>query len=120
MVYFKFANRMKKNKHDEEFSYIGRIIQFFLRTFIPKANPDFDCLYKYGNTWYIEYDIGEQYAYREVGLDKYDKVIVKAPYKNNYGFWTDNNLTIDEFVTHFSIEYISKDDFEYIWNQLHD
>jgi hypothetical protein len=90
----------------------------FLQMFVPKANPDFDTLFKYVNTWFIEYDAGEQCVLREVGLDKYDKVIVKAPFKNNYGFWTDNNLTIKEFVTQFNIEYINKNDFEYVWNQL--
>lgn len=118
MEYFKFANRLVPNRNDKESFCMWRFVLFFLKMFVPKANPDFDTLFKYVNTWFIEYDAGEQCVLREVGVDKYDKVIVKAPFKNNYGFWTDNNLTIKEFVTQFNIEYINKNDFEYVWNQL--
>ena len=118
MRYFKFANRLVPNRNDKESSCMRKFVLFFLRIFLPKANPDFDTLFKYVNIWFIEYDAGEQCVLREVGLDKYDKVIVKAPFKNNYGFWTDNNLTIEEFVTQFNIEYINKSDFEYVWDLL--
>lgn len=117
MVYFKFVNNEMKGSENKKRSCVDRIISLFLRSFLPMANPDFDRLYKFVNIWYIEYDNFEHYTLREVGLDINNYVIVKAPFKNNFGYWTDSNMTEKSFASHFNIEYINKDDFENVWKE---
>ncbi|MBK7855619.1 MAG: hypothetical protein IPJ79_12595 [Bacteroidetes bacterium] len=37
------------------------------------------------------------------------------PYKDNYGYWTDNNLLLHDFKEHFVVSEINKDSFEQSW-----
>ena len=60
------------------------------------------------------YDLGG-IPEREIGLDKEGRVILKMPYKDNYGYWTDNNLLLNDFKEHFVVSEIRKDSFEKSW-----
>ncbi|MFI0428505.1 hypothetical protein [Mariniflexile sp. HMF6888] len=53
---------------------------------------------------------------REIGMDKDGRIIVKMPFKNNYGYWTDNNLLLADFKGHFETIEISRDSFENHWS----
>ena len=78
-------------------------------------DTDFEQLYEDVHQWYLEYDELNKETCREIGIDSYNRVIVKAPYSNNYGYWADNNMTIEKYSSYFDIEYISKEDFESMW-----
>jgi hypothetical protein len=40
---------------------------------------------------------------------------MKMPYKKNYGYWTDNNMLLDDFRKHFEVSEITKEEFERQW-----
>ena len=83
---------------------------------IPIANPDFENKIDKVSTWLIEFEADSYYPNREIGLDSLDKPILIMPWQKNYGYWTDNNLTIEVFRSHFNITDISKNEFERYWN----
>lgn len=90
----------------------------FLKIIIPQANPDYDKKIQYVKFWLIEFDNENSYPVREVGLDENHQSIVKMPYKKNYGYWTDNELKIEDFKKSFNTEEIDRDYFIKKWNQI--
>jgi hypothetical protein len=40
---------------------------------------------------------------------------MKMPLKDNYGYWSDNNLLLDNFKEHFKVSEITKEAFEQQW-----
>ena len=115
MVYFKFLFNNKIN--EEKTSFKEKVIGFILSHVLPNANPDFDNRYKDVVTWYIEYDDKNCCPCREVGVDLNDNAIVMAPYKKNYGYWMDTNMTIETYTNQYDIIYINKNIFENIWEK---
>ena len=93
----------------------ARIVKVVLTTIIPTANPDFENKIDKVSTWLIEFEGDSYYPNREVGLDISNKPILIMPWKKNYGYWTDNNLTIEDFRSHFKTKNISKEEFEKYW-----
>jgi hypothetical protein len=83
---------------------------------IPKANPDFENKIDLVENWLIELDFETGIPEREIGLNKNGQVILKMPFKNNYGYWTDNNLMLKDFKKHFKTSEINNTDFEKYWN----
>ena len=82
---------------------------------IPKANPDFDDKIDEVQYWLVECDNETGIPEREIGLNKEGRVILKMPFNDNYGYWTDNNLLLNDFKEHFVVSEISKDSFEKYW-----
>ena len=91
------------------------ILAGVLTKIIPKGNPDFDKEIDEVETWQIECDSETGIVEREIGLDKENRVKVKMPFKENYGYWIDNNLLLNDFKNHFSVSEISKETFEKNW-----
>ena len=89
-----------------------------LTKIIPKGNPDFDDKIDEVQYWLVECDSETGMLEREIGLDKEGRVIMKMPYQDNSGYWTDNNLLLNDFKNHFIISEISKDSFEQNWESL--
>lgn len=87
-----------------------------LSAIIPKANPDFENKINLVEKWIIELDNETGIPEREIGMDKAGRIIVKMPFKNNYGYWTDNNLLLADFKSHFKNSEISRDTFENYWS----
>ena len=81
----------------------------------PLANPDFDKKINEAVFWLIEYEDDSYFPNREIGLDLQGKPIMIMPWRKNYGYWTDNNLVIKDFRSHFEIVNISKEEFEKQW-----
>ena len=115
MIYITFLDNDKAVYEKKESFFFKRILCPILSLIIPKANPDFDHLYKNVYQWYIEYDDLNNCTCREIGIDINHRVIVKAPYMKNYGYWTDNDMTLEMYSSSFNIEYIDKDLFDSIW-----
>jgi len=118
MKYLKFVEETRTNTETKEFFWGDFLLSIFSFIF-PKANPDFDHLYGFVQTWYIEYDetYEEDGTIREVGRDAYGRIIVKDPDKRNYGFWNDTNMGLNDFIEQMHAEYISKEEFEAVWNE---
>lgn len=96
---------------------IGQIISKpIMTTDIPIANPDFESKIDKVSSWLIEFEADSYYPNREIGLNNLDKPIMIMPWKKNYGYWTDNNLVIEDFRLHFNTIDISKKEFEKNWN----
>ncbi len=92
-----------------------KILASILKTFIPKANPNFDDKINEVRYWLIECDSETGIPEREIGLDKEKHILVKMPNPNNYGYWTDNSLLLNDFKKHFVVSQISKEHFEQNW-----
>lgn len=86
-----------------------------LTKIIPKANPDFEDKIDEVHYWLVECDNESGIPQREIGLDKEGRVILKMPFKANHGYWTDNNLLLNDFEELFVVSKISKDSFEKSW-----
>ena len=87
-----------------------------LGLFLPKSNPDFEDKIDEAKEWLLEFPDEVSVPVREIGLSKSGEVLLKMPYKNNYGFWTDNNMLLADFQERFQTESISKDEFEIAWS----
>jgi len=73
-----------------------------LSRFLPKANPDFEDKIDAVKRWLVEIECENGMPKREIGLDNEGRTIVKMPFKNNRGFWTDSNITFND-LKNFSI-----------------
>jgi len=82
-------------------SSLKKLLVGVLTTIIPKANPDFEDKIDEVKYWLVECDNESGIPEREIGLDKEGRVILKMPYKDNYGYWTDNNLLLKDFKRTF-------------------
>jgi hypothetical protein len=118
MKYLKFIEKKTSNAEEKE-SFLINLLRKILEFLLPQANPDFDHLYLLVETWYIEYDekYEEDGTIREVGRDAYGRIIVKDPDERNYGFWNDTNMGLNDFIEQMHAEYISKEEFEAVWNE---
>ncbi len=117
-IYLEFdAPENDRNLHQKS----NRVTLFgnFLNRILPKANPHFEELYGTVTRWIIEIDQDRNYTMREIGFDEAELPVVIAPYKDNYGYWTDNVLEIDDYLR-FNGNTISKSDFETEWKNALD
>jgi hypothetical protein len=119
MIYLKFGD--PKNAITPKTTGFKKVIaDSFIKlisAIIPKANPDFEQLIEKVDIWKIEFNLKENYTEKEIGFDNNGGSIVAMPIGNNYGFWTDNNLTLDDYE-HFNPIEISGDEFEKDWNEF--
>jgi hypothetical protein len=83
-----------------------------LTKILPPANPDFEDKIFEVRHWLLELDSETGIPVREIGLDKEGQVIVKMPFKKNYGYWTDSNISFDESAWQSNL---SKETFEENW-----
>ncbi|RFN58407.1 hypothetical protein [Marixanthomonas ophiurae] len=95
---------------------LKKAITGILSSIIPKANPDFENKIDLVEKWIVELDNETGIPEREIGMDKNGRIIIKMPFKNNYGYWTDNNLLLTDFKNHFETSEISQDSFENYWS----
>ncbi len=112
--------KVPKNEHTSEPDgvvkrNIKKAIIGILSSIIPKGNPDFEDKIDLVETWVVELENETGIPEREIGMDKNGRIIVKMPFKNNYGYWTDNNLLLPDFKKHFETIEISQDSFENYW-----
>ena len=86
-----------------------------LSTVLPKANPDFDHKIAGVRYWLVELDFATGIPQREIGLDKNAQVLLKMPFEDNYGYWTDNNLILTDFEACFNTSKIDETTFIKYW-----
>lgn len=70
-------------------------------------------------TWYVEFDDEEDNVVaREIGVDDNNAIVVKAPFKDYYGFWADNDADLNFYKSICGAQIISKAEFEELWNSI--
>lgn len=103
------SEKVKKKK-----SFLVRILSMF----IPIANPDYEDKIDLVSDWLLEFETESSTPNREIGLSSQNKVLMKMPYKNNYGYWCDNNLIYKDFKKSFTTVVINKSLFDDKWKEL--
>jgi hypothetical protein len=91
-------------------------VKFTFSKILPVANPDFENKIDQVKYWLLECDSKTGIPEREIGLSENNKVIMKMPFNRNYGYWTDNNLIIEDFKKSFPVLEISQESFEQLWS----
>ena len=120
-TYIKFKAPVSEDSNEKESAakkFLKNSIIKALELIIPKANPDFDKEIDNVKEWLIEYDDQNNFPHREIGLGNKGQVILIMPWKDNYGYWTDNEIKLEEFISEFNALKISGDEFETCWNQF--
>lgn len=118
MIYIKFdapRNNSQATKDGFIEKAVKKALSAVVTTIFPMANPDFNDKIDGVIYWLVECDGETGMPEREIGLDKEGQVILKMPYKGNYGYWTDNNLLLKDFREHFAVSEITKEDFKRNW-----
>ena len=122
MLFYKLNEKMLYFKLEYQYSiapkatFWEKIIDRLLSHFVPMANPTLEENLGYVKEWYIEYDDVEEYTNREVGVAENGLVVFKAPFEENWGYWCDNDMTMDDY-RNLNIHAISKEAFEKLWNE---
>jgi hypothetical protein len=114
-IFINFEIEITPKKKLSYFKVIVRKILFFI---IPKANPDFESKIDLVRTWYLEFEDQNSIPISEIGLDEKNEVILKMPFKKNYGYWTDNLLKYNDFDRLFKINIISVESYKILWEQI--
>lgn len=94
---------------------IQRGFRLLFELLVPKANPDFEGKIDSVAYWLLEFESSHSTPEREIGLNSNEEVILKMPYKDNFGYWVDNNLTLEGFQRTFENVEITKEYFEEKW-----
>ena len=113
MLYFKLEYQYSIA---QKATFLEKIIDRLLSHFVPMANPTLEENLDYVKEWYLEYDDVEEYTNREVGVAENGLVVFKAPFEENWGYWCDNDMTMDDY-RNLNIHSISKEAFEKLWNE---
>jgi hypothetical protein len=118
MTYIEFEMPFKSSlKAKERDTFIKIFISFLLRIF-PRANPDYDHNIETVYKWLLEFEDENACPIREIGLNKNEEVILKMPFKNNVGYWTDNNMNLADFKLNFKVTQSNFEYFEKKWKML--
>jgi hypothetical protein len=80
--------------------------------FIPRANPDFECLFPQVRKWLVETDESGR-AHREVAVGAEGTPRFAAPDERNLGFWTDS----DQTFSRSELAPLSALEFEQLWSR---
>jgi hypothetical protein len=120
-TYIQFQAPKKSKSAATQNSFKNFIKNFATRALtkiFPIANPDFDKKIDEIEYWLVECGREKGIPQREIGLDKQRRVIMKMPINDNYGYWTDNNLLLNDFKVLFEVSEITKEAFEQHWSLI--
>ena len=116
---FRLTNKNKNYENKNLFKkMLFDLLEFLLEQIIPISNPIQSKLIDKVEYWMIEFEVLSGNPIREIGLDINKNVIVKFPFKNDYGYWLDNNLTLNDFIDTFETKEIKQIDFEENWIKI--
>ena len=112
--YIKFKDPTYPNKI--EFNWVQKVIIKILNIFIPKGNPDYEDAIDNVAEWKLEFNLKADEAWREIGYDNSGSILMRLPNDRNYGYWTDNNLKLEDYEN-FKPTEITKEDFIDDWQR---
>jgi len=118
LIYIKFNDpKTASSNSDSNESKVHKFVAYILEKIIPKTNPNFDDLIDQVNYWKIEYNTEKHWTNREMGFDSSGKLIVAMPLAENYGFWSDLQMELEDF-NKFDIKEIEPKEFIKEWNEF--
>jgi hypothetical protein len=116
---FRLTNKNEKYENENLFKKMFfDLLEFILKKIIPISNPIQGNLIDKVEYWIIEFEIKSGDPIREIGLDINKNVILKFPFKNDYGYWLDHNFTLNDFIAKFETKEIKQTDFEEKWMKI--
>ena len=120
-IYLQFKANKANTSEAEPKNWLGRAIENslykILTSIIPKANPYFNGKIKDVYEWIIEVEEDEMPT-REIGINKEGSVIMIMPWRENCGYWTDNNLIAEDFIESFECTTVNQNEFENLWKNF--
>lgn len=122
MLYIKFIDSYSRDEDlsSDKSSFFADAISVLavclFSLIIPKTNPTIGKNLNKVKKWYVELD-DKLYVTREIGLDKNENVVFKAPYKNNLGFWVDEDTKLSDLEKFSRVEQITFKDFDSQWKR---
>lgn len=120
-IYIKFkVDKLTNHSGDKPKTWLTRTLQkslTVLTTIIPKANPDFDDKIDDVDEWFIEINEETGEPEREIGINNVGQTIAIMPFNQNYGYWTDNNFNLDDFVEKFNATQMTSKEFNNRWDR---
>jgi hypothetical protein len=105
-------------QHEWKYTKSQKILKKLLYFIFPVANPDFEKVFDYVSEWLLEFEDEKNIPVREIGINKEGAVIAKMPFNDNYGYWTDNSLSYEDFIVRFETTEITQGYFESQWANL--
>lgn len=82
------------------------------------SNPDFVKAIHHVSYWCVEFDEVYKFPLREIGFDQNNYPLVAMPWGENYGYWTDYEMTVDDFKTAFKVSIIDYETFNECWKKF--
>jgi hypothetical protein len=114
-IYIKFTDTSATPEAKKKSRWRIKLVTTIL-FFIPKANPEYEGLIDDVAEWQLEIDPSDNLPIREIGKDLNGNTILIMPWLDNYGYWTDNNITLDYFKDHFKATDLDKAEFKKNWD----
>lgn len=122
-IYLRFKKDTgTKNSGDKPKTWLTKVFEKsaikVLTTILPKANPDFEDKIDDVDEWLVEINEETATLEREIGIDNRGQTIMIMPFGKNYGYWTDNNLKLDDFVEIFKATRFADKEFNDRWDKF--
>ena len=121
-IYLKFKDVKGTNSDDKPKTWLTKTFEKsvikVLTTIIPKANPDFEDKIGDVDEWLIEINEETETPEREIGINNQGRTIMIMPFGRNYGYWTDNNLKLNDFIETFQATLIVDKEFNERWDKF--
>ena len=115
--YLKINFEQESDLQKSETNIFLKFLEKLTSTVIPKANPDFDNKISKIETWLIEFD-EDDIPIREIGINSQDEPIMIMPWRNNYGFWVDNDFNYIDIKENFNFQNIDETEFKNYWKRF--
>ena len=121
-IYLKFKDVKGTSSDDKPKTWLTKTFEKsvikVLMTIIPKANPDFEDKFFDVNEWLIEINEDAETPEREIGINDLGQTIMIMPFGRNFGYWTDNNLKLNDFIEIFNATLIVDKEFNDRWDKF--
>ncbi|MES2593500.1 MAG: hypothetical protein V4608_16575 [Bacteroidota bacterium] len=116
-IYIKFRDTPSTLEEKKKSLRVSKILYTIL-FFIPKANPEYKKFLDDVSEWLLEIDPVDNLPIREIAKDTSGKILFIMPWRNDYGYWTDNNIKTDYFMEYFKASIIDKAEFNNNWDEF--
>ena len=100
-IQFKTPLSEKEPQHESVLMrYFKKLTIDILTKIFRIANPDFEGKIDDVTSWFVKRDNQSGIPEREVGIDEYGQVKMIMPFRHDCGYWTDNNMLLNDFQEH--------------------
>lgn len=113
--YIQFEVKSSENQSSKQNNLFRKVFSTAISKLIPIANPLFENRFELVKIWLLEIENESGFINREVGLNENEDCIIILPFKNNYGYWLDTNMRLEDLKSQFFITEITEFLFEKKW-----